>query len=46
MRPVEETMIILHFENEPTRIKAFEIEIMKATTSEHVLNIMQNNNPL
>ena len=47
MRPMEETMTILHFEHNLKRINALgEIEIMKATTSDHVLNIIQNNNPL
>jgi len=40
-------MKILHFENGSKRINALvEIEILKATTSDHMLNIMQNNNPL
>jgi hypothetical protein len=38
MRPIEEIMTILHFENA--------IETVKATTSDHMFNIMQNNNPL
>jgi hypothetical protein len=43
MRPMEETMIILHFENDPKRIIAFEeVEIMKAIISDHMLNIIQN----
>ena len=47
MRPMEETMTILHFENYPKRIDAFEeMEIMKATTSDDMLNIIQNMNPL
>ena len=47
MRPMEETMTILHFENGPKRIIALEeMEIMKATTSGHMLNIIQNINPL
>ena len=34
MRPMEETMMILHFENDPRRINALEeSEIMKVTTS-------------
>jgi len=46
MRPMEETMTILHFEKTPrdsTLLK--KMEIMKATTSDHML-IMQNNTPL
>ena len=71
MRTVEETVIILHFEDDPKRINALEeMEILKATTSDrklninplyqmlqplqdqtattshHMLNIMQNINPL
>jgi hypothetical protein len=47
MRPMEETMTILHFENDYKRINALEeMKIMKATTSEHMLNIIQNNHPL
>ena len=47
MLPMEETMKILPFENYPKRIKANEeIEIMKANTSDHMLNIIQNINPL
>ena len=47
MRPMEEIMTILHFENYPNRIKApEEMEIMKATTSDHMPNIIQNINPL
>jgi hypothetical protein len=39
-------MTILHFENDPKRINALEeMEIMKATTSDHILNIIQNTNP-
>ena len=47
MRLMEETMKILHFENDSKRINTLEeIEIAKVTTSNHMLNIMQNNNPL
>ena len=47
MRPMEETMTILDFENDPKRINALEeMEIMKETSSNHMLNIMQNSNPL
>ena len=47
MRPTEETMEILYFENGPKRIDALEkMEIMKATSSDHMLNIIQNINPL
>ena len=42
MRPMEETITILYFENNLLE----EMEIMKVTTSDHMLNIMQNNNPL
>jgi GIY-YIG catalytic domain. len=46
MRPMEETMKILHFENDPRRINApEELEIMKATTSYCMLNIVHNFNP-
>jgi len=39
MRPMEETRKILHFENDTKRMNALEgMEIMKATTSEHMLN--------
>jgi len=44
---MEETMMILHFENNPRRISALEeLEIMKATTSDRMLNIVHNFNPL
>jgi hypothetical protein len=44
---MEETMVILHFENDPRRINALEeLEIMKATTSDRMLNIVHNINPL
>ena len=44
MQLMEETMTILNFKNDSKRINALEeIEIMKATTSYHILNIMQNN---
>ena len=47
MRPMEETMTILDFENDPKRINALEeMEVMKATNSDHMLNIIQNINPL
>ena len=37
MRPMEETMTVLHFEN--NKINAHEeVDIMKATTSDHKLN--------
>jgi hypothetical protein len=40
-------MTILHFENDPRRINALEeLEIMKATTSDRMLNIVHNFNPL
>ena len=46
MLPVEETVKFLHFENNTKRIDALqEIKIVKAITSYHRLNIMQNNNP-
>ena len=42
MRPMEETMTILYFENDLKRINALEaVEIMKVTTVDHMLNIMQ-----
>jgi hypothetical protein len=44
MWPMEETMTILHFENDPKRINVLEdIEIMKATTSDHIIQYI---NPL
>ena len=44
---MEETMTILNFENDPERINALEeMEIMKETTSSHMLNIIRNINPL
>ena len=47
MQPMVETMITLHFEVDPKRNNALEeIEIMKAITSDHMLNAIQNNNPL
>ena len=47
MRPIEETLVILNFENYLKRINAFKVMTnMKATTSDHMLNIKQNNNPL
>ena len=47
MGPMEETLTILHFENGHKRIEPFEeMEIMKATTSDHMLKIMQNSNVL
>ena len=47
MQPLEETMTILHFENDPRRINTLEeLEIVKATTSDCMLNIVQNINPL
>ena len=47
MRPIEETMTILHFENDPRRINALEeLEIVKATTSDPMLNVVHNMNPL
>ena len=40
-------MTILHFENDSKRINALEeMEIMKATTSNHMLNIIHNINQL
>ena len=45
MWPMEETMTILCFENDPKWFNILEeFEIMKTTTSNHMLNIMQNNN--
>ena len=39
---MEETMTILLFENDPKRINALEeMEIMKATTSDYMLKIIQ-----
>ena len=47
MRSMEETMTILHFENDPRKINALEeLEIMKATTSDRMLNIVHNINLL
>ena len=47
MRPIQETMTVLHLENVPKRITALEeMEIMKATSSDHMFNIMQNINLL
>ena len=47
MRPMEETMTILHFENDPRRINTLEeVEIMKATSSDRMLNIVHNFDPL
>jgi hypothetical protein len=47
IRSKKKTTIVLHFENEPKEINTLEeIEIMKVTTSDHMLNIMKNNNPL
>jgi hypothetical protein len=47
MLQIEETMRILHFKNDPKRINALEeMEIMKATTSDHMLNIIQYITPL
>ena len=47
MRPMDETMTSLHFENDTKRIKALEeMEIMKATPSDHMLDFIQNMNPL
>ena len=47
MRPMEETMTILHFENDPRRINTLEeLEIMKVTTSDLMLNIVHHINPL
>ena len=44
MRPIEETMTITHFENDPKRINNLEeIEIRKVIISDYMLNIMQNN---
>ena len=46
MRSMEETVTILQFENGPKGNNALaEIEIMKVTTSDHML-IIQNNNSL
>ena len=47
MRPMEETMTILHFEKDPMRINALEeLEIVKATTCDRMLNIVHDINPL
>ena len=47
MRPMEETKMILHFENDSRRINALEeLEIMKATTSDRMLNIVHYINPI
>ena len=47
MRSMTETMNILYFENEPKRINSLvKIEVMKGNTSDHMLNIKQNINPL
>ena len=47
MRPMEQTMMNLHFENDPRRINALdELEIVKATTSDCTLNIVHNINSL
>jgi hypothetical protein len=47
MWPMEETMTVLHSENDPRRINALEeLEIMKATISDCMLNIVHNINPL
>ena len=47
MQQMEETMRILHFENYFKRINTLEeMKIMKVTTSDHMLNIMQNRNLL
>ena len=44
---MEEIMKILHFENDPKIINALEeVKIIKATASDHMLNIIQNINPL
>jgi hypothetical protein len=41
MRPMEETTRVLHFENDHMIINALEeMEVMKATTSDHMFNIM------
>ena len=40
---MEETITILHFENDPKRINTLQVmEVMKAATSNHMLNIMKN----
>ena len=47
MRPMEETMRILHFENDLRKINALkELEITKTTSSDRMLNIVHNINPL
>ena len=44
---MEETMTILHFEKDPMRINALEeLEIVKATASDNMLNIVNNIKPL
>ena len=45
MQPMEETVTILHFENDTKRTYAFqEMEMMKANPPDHKLKIRQNNN--
>ena len=45
MRSMEGTMPVLHFENDPKKINALvDIEMVKATSSEHMFYIIQNNN--
>ena len=40
MRPMEEAMTILYSQNDPKRINSLEeMEIMKATTADHMFNI-------
>ena len=44
MRPMKDTVTILHFDNDPKRINVLEeMEIRKAATSDYMLNTMQNN---
>jgi hypothetical protein len=45
--PMEETMTILHFENDPRRINALEeLEVFKETTFNRMLNIVHNIKPI
>ena len=44
---MEEIIMILHFEDDPRRINALEeMEVMKATTFDRMLNIVHNINLL
>ena len=47
LQSMEETLAILRFENDPNIINALDkAEIMKATTSNNMLNLIYNNNML